>query len=386
MRRPLFFFIVVCLLLAAAAAVLLLPSAPDETSELDLARVLGTEQAQGFARADRGRDFRFPDDHGPHPRFRTEWWYFTGNLRDAAARRFGYELALFRVALAPGEAEGRSAWATNQVYLGHFALTDAADRRFYYFDRFARGALGLAGARAAPFAVWLEDWSVRAQDDGGWRLQAAAEDVRVDLVLSSVKPIVLQGDRGLSQKSAGAGNASYYYSLPRLATHGTVAVADRSYDVAGLSWMDREWSTSALSDEQAGWDWFALQLSDGYDLMYYQLRRRDGTADAHSQGVLIDPTGRTRRLTADDVAIDVLKHWRSPRGGTYPAHWRVRVARAQLDVEVRPVLADQELVVTPRYWEGAVDVSGTHAGRALTGQGYVELTGYAGARSGGKTR
>lgn len=338
--------------------------------------MLGGEDTAGFARAERVREFHFPADYGPHPDFRSEWWYYTGNLRSQDGRRFGYELALFRFALAPGKAVGDSAWTTNQVYMGHFALTDAAGKRFHYFDRFARGALGLAGAQAAPFAVWLEDWSVRA-DNGQWRLRASTDNVRVDFTLAPIKPIVLQGDRGLSQKSAGAGNASYYYSIPRLDTEGTIEIAGVRHDVSGMSWMDREWSTSALAENQAGWDWFALQLSDGYDVMFYQLRRRDGTIDPYSQGIVIDPAGRTHKLTADDVAVEVLDHWSSPRGGIYPARWRLRIPLARLDVEVRPVLADQELVVTPRYWEGAVDVAGTRAGRELSGQGYVELTGYA---------
>ena len=369
-------------LLAAAVAGLwfaLRPVPAPSGARFDVAQALGGEADPKFARAETPRAFRFPQDHGPHPQFRNEWWYFTGNLFGADGQRFGYELSLFRIALSPEAQPRRSEWATNQAYMGHFAVTDARGKTFHFFERFARGAAGLAGARAEPFAVWLEDWRATADDQrpDTWRITTRADEVAIDLRVTPVKPIVLQGDRGFSRKSAEPGNASYYYSIPRLATEGTITLGDKVTRVRGSSWLDREWSTSALGADQVGWDWFALQLDDGHELMFYQLRQRDGQTDPFSAGTWIDAAGATHRLAAQDVTIEVLEEWDSPRGGTYPARWRLTVPSAQLSVEVTPVLADQELDVSVRYWEGAVDAAGTRAGRHVTGVGYVELTGYA---------
>jgi len=378
MRRLLFIALLVLLALGAILWALLRPPAAPPVERLDVAQALGGVSAQGFARATAARTFHFPDDHGPHPRYRNEWWYFTGNLVTAGGQRFGYELSIFRIALSPTATPRASAWGTNQVYMAHFAVTDVASGRFHFFERFARGAAGLAGARAAPFEVWTENWRVAADphDPDVWKLHAKDKDVEIALTLSPRKPVVLQGERGLSRKSADPGNASYYYSLPRLASEGTINIARATHHVTGTSWLDREWSTSALASNQVGWDWFALQLDDGRELMMYQLRNRDGNVDRFSQGALIAPDGRKQELAHDDFRIEVLRHWRSPRGGDYPAAWRVSVPMARLDLQITPVLADQELAVSVRYWEGAVDVRGTRAGNEIKGSGYIELTGY----------
>jgi len=232
---------------------------------------------------------------------------------------------------------------------------------------------------AEVFRVWLKDWAAAAS--GGpvfpLHLRAAAGEVALDLRLLQGKPAVLQGDRGLSRKSAELGNASYYYSLTRLPAAGTLRVGDERLVVTGAAWMDREWSTSSLGRDQVGWDWFALQLSDGSDLMLYQLRRRDGTADPTSSGTLVGPAGRSRSLAPSDFALEVLDQWTSPDSGIrYPARWRLRAPSELLDLVVSPRLADQELDLAFRYWEGAVALEGTRAGRPVSGQGYAELTGY----------
>jgi len=261
--------------------------------------------------------------------------------------------------------------------MGHFTVTDVAGGRFHAFERLTREALGLAGARAAPFRVWIEDWSVAAGDPPGhWRLQATEPAVAIDLELTPAKPVVLQGDRGLSRKSATSGNASYYYSVPRLATRGTLKLDGEVFEVHGSSWLDREWSTSALDADQAGWDWFGLQLADDTELMFYRLRRRDGRVDPLSGGSFVDAEGTSRPLTTEDVDITVLETWDSPRGGRYPARWRLQVVPLALDLEVRPLLADQELDLSVRYWEGAVQINGSRAGQPVSGYGYAELTGY----------
>ena len=337
-------------------------------------RALGGTAAAGFARALGPHDFRFPYDHGAHPAYRNEWWYVTGNVIDARGRRYGFQLTLFRIGLAPGHAHRASAWATHQVWMGHLALTDVSRQRFQAHQRFARGGrIGLAGARRNPVEIWLEDWRLARADDGSWRLRASTDGLSLDLALTPHGQPVLQGDRGLSRKSTAPGNASYYYSLPRLSAQGRITLAGRAHTVSGRAWLDREWSTSALGAGQRGWDWFALQLDDGTDVMLYRLRREDGATSPFSAGTVVRPDGRVRHLGADDFTIDVLDRWTSPRGATYPARWRLRVPGIDGTLTVTPVLPDQELDLAVRYWEGAVDIRGARH----DGVGYVELTGYA---------
>lgn len=346
----------------------------------ELAELLGSG-ASGFEKAVAPRAFEFPGDHGPHPAFRNEWWYVTGNLDADGGRRFGFELTIFRFSLTPDAVASPSAWRTNQVYIAHFAVTDADRERFLVAERYSRGALGLAGARSAPFRVWLDDWEIVAQEPGSpeqWRLRAGDDGFALDVTLSALKPPALNGIDGLSQKSVEPGNASYYYSITRWDTRGILRIGESEYRVAGLSWLDREWSSSALAPDQAGWDWFALQLSDGSELMFYNIRKMDGTQDAHSAGTWIGADGTTSHVRRSEVDILVKERWQSPEGGSYPAAWTVAVPDRNLTLDVVPVIADQELLTTVRYWEGAVDVTGRKNGDPISGRGYVELTGYAG--------
>lgn len=352
------------------------------------ARVLpaaGPLSADGFARAEGPQPLVFPADHGPHPDYQTEWWYYTGNLLTAEGRHYGYQLTFFRRALIPPaeRAARTSAWATDQVYLAHLALSDVAARDFYASERFSRGAAGLAGAQAEPFAVWLEDWSVAEVEGGNWRLRAAGEGLALDLTLRDLKGPVLQGDQGYSRKGLEAGNASYYYSLTRLETAGRVQVGGGTYPVTGLSWMDHEYSTSALSAGQVGWDWFSLQLDDESELMLFQIRLDDGSVDPYSSGTLVAADGNTLHLERDDFQIDVNGTWRSPRtGAVYPAGWTITASAADLTLRLEPLLADQELDLSYAYWEGAVRITGERDGRPVSGHGYVELTGYAASMQG----
>ena len=370
------FGLLVAVVLASVFALAPARSRPPIRATVAVREALADSGA-GFAQALVPRPFSFPADHGPHPDFRTEWWYYTGNLRTAAGRAVGFELTFFRVALAAEAVVRASAWATREVYVAHFAVTDVAGRRFHAFSRSSREALGLAGAAASPFHVWVDDWS--AEGDGpSARLRAADDDVALDLAVSATKPAVAQGDRGLSRKGPELGNASFYYSFPRMRAHGTVRLGRETLDVSGDAWMDREWSTSALGHDVQGWDWFALQLADGRELMFYLLRRRDGTVAPFSAGTLVAADGSTRVLAASDVRIDALAHWTSARSGVrYPSRWRLSVPSAALELQIEPRLADQELIVGTRYWEGAVAVSGSADGRPIAGQGYVELVGYA---------
>jgi predicted secreted hydrolase len=344
--------------------------------------------APGFAQALGPRPFVFPEDHGPHPQFRQEWWYLTGNLDGAGGERFGFELTFFRYALAPPGAGGTapqaaSAWRASEIYLAHFAISDVAAQRFRFAHKLSRAALGLAGAQAVPLRVWIDDWALYAPTGAGaasgvWTLRAAQPDYALELELRPLTPPVLNGEAGLSRKSSAS--ASYYYSIPRLAVRGRVVRSGQPLAVQGLAWFDREWGSGELAAGQAGWDWFGLQLDDGSALMFYALRARDGSRDSHSAGTWIERSGAARALADADVRIATLDHWTGADGVRYPAGWRIRVSSLALDVTVQPVLADQELKTQPRYWEGAVDVSGAREGRPLGGRGYVELVGYASGR------
>lgn len=354
--------------------------AQEDAERSELSALLSSAVDAGFATATEPRDFAFPQDHGPHPKFRNEWWYMTGNLEATDGRRFGFELTIFRFALTPEQAESESAWRTNQVYISHFAVTDADAEEFFVAERFSRGALGLAGAEADPFRVWIDDWEIAAVEHGSngerWRLRANDEEFALRLELSAAKAPVLNGIDGLSQKSAERGNASYYYSITRWQSEGRIRIGSDEYRVSGLSWLDREWSSSALAADQKGWDWFALQLDDGGELMFYNLRKTDGSQDAYSAGTWIAADGSAWHIGRDEISISVTATWESPEGGTYPSAWEIRYPELGLAVIVAPVMENQELFTTVRYWEGAVDVHGTRDGSTIRGRGYVELTGY----------
>lgn len=346
---------------------------PPSEPAVSVDQVMGAEPDPGFARAYEPRAFQFPADHGAHPEYATEWWYLTGNLHTQSGQRFGYQFTLFRVGLRPGEAAQDSAWRTNQVYMGHLAISDIGAQQHHSAERFARAAAGLAGARVSPFEVWLGAWSMR----GGAELfplsvSAQHENIGLSLRLQTGdKPLVLQGDRGLSRKSAAPGNASYYYSFTRLPTSGELRIGDTVYNVQGDSWMDREWSSSALDPDQAGWDWFALQLEDGRELMYYQLRNRQGGTHPFSRGTLVDNDGRVHSLLPEQVRLKPLRYWQTGDGTRYPVGWRLQAPEYGLDLEVNAAIDDQLMDHSVRYWEGAVEVSGSHRGR-----GYLELSGY----------
>ncbi|HSD70687.1 MAG TPA: carotenoid 1,2-hydratase, partial [Woeseiaceae bacterium] len=245
---------------AILASFLCAASTGDDSAQRSrLAELLGSDDDRGFAKAVEPRSFAFPRDHGPHPEYRNEWWYLTGNLDDEGGRRFGFELTFFRFALTPSTPDADSNWRSNQVYIAHLAITDARGEEFHVAQRMSRAALGLAGAQAEPFRVWIDDWEIAAEENADeWRLVAGERDFELDLHLASVKPPALNGTDGLSQKSAEPGNASYYYSISRWQTRGSLRIGSAQFRVSGLSWLDREWSSSALAANQQGWDWFAL--------------------------------------------------------------------------------------------------------------------------------
>ena len=345
-------------------------NSPPESASI--AQSLSGAGTEGFKRADSQREFHFPEDFGPHPGYQTEWWYYTGNLSAEDGREFGYQLTFFRRSLSPHKIERESKWAANQIYFAHFALTDVESGQFYSNEKWSRGAAGLAGSQSDPFQVWIDNWSIKGDEK---QIHLIAEDgqLSINLNLKSGKPLVLQGDKGLSQKSGEAGNASYYFSQTRLKSAGTIAIDGQHFEVSGLSWLDREWSTSALGENQEGWDWFSIQLDDGREIMLYQLRLKGGGIDTYSSGSVIEKDGSVEQLTAGDFEIEPLDTWKSPeRGIVYPSKWRINIPDYNLEMTVTPLLNNQELLLSFTYWEGAVKVTGD----GLSGKGYVELTGY----------
>jgi predicted secreted hydrolase len=331
-----------------------------------------------------GYKFRFPADHAAHPDYKIEWWYYTGNLAAADGRRFGYQVTFFRVGVDPSPANP-SAWAVRDLYMTHVAVSDLDGRRYRFDERLSRGGPGLAGARSDRFEVWNDDWTTSRGEDGRHALRIAGRDLGVALTLDEGKAPVVHGKDGISQKGAQAGNASHYYSLTRMPTRGTLTIDGEAVAVQGESWMDREFGTSFLEPGQQGWDWFAIQLEDGRELMIYQLRRADGSRDPRSSGTWVRQDGTSVALGAAEVVMrPVGPRFRSTASGAdYPVAWRIEVPREGLALDVTTPLADQELN-TPQstgvsYWEGAVVVNGTVNGGPVRGRGYLEMTGYAGS-------
>ena len=343
--------------------------------------------AEPFATPRPGRVFKFPADHGAHPDFKTEWWYWVGHLKSSEGEAFGYQLTFFRTALRRPDALARSAWSLNTVYFAHLAITDPARKRFRFREKVGRGALGLAGATPDRLHVWIGDWQAR-QEGEGFHLEAGDQGLGLDLLLNPLKSPALHGEGGFSPKSAHGLAASYYYSITRLDTLGRLFLDGRTLKVNGASWMDHEFFSGSMAPDQVGWDWFAIQLADGREVMLYLLRRRDGSLDPASAGTLVDPQGETRHLKLADFQVKASGVWKSPpSGAVYPAGWQVLIPGAGLELVLTPTLADQEIragVPAPlSYWEGQVRVQGRAGARPLNGMGYVELTGYAGAMEGG---
>lgn len=370
-----FVIIIIILLIISGVAIVRYDQVElDREITADVAQLQAEEYTgEEFRRAYEPIAFEFPKDHGPHPDYRAEWWYYTGNLVDAEGHRYGYQFTIFRRGIVPGQPERPSEWASRQIYFAHFTVTDVTGETFEYHERYSRASPDLAGAQGLPYyQVWIDNWSAKEIAPGQVRLQASDGQVGIDLILEQAKPAALQGDQGLSAKSEEPGNASYYYSLTNNPTHGTVTTPRGVFEVTGNSWMDREWSTSDLDEGAVGWDWFSLQLDDNREITFYYIRREDGSPEPVSAGVLVNPDGSTMPLGLDDIEITNLDTWISPHSGaTYPARWRLAIPDQEIDLEITPLINDQELNVSFVYWEGAVRVEGSQ-----TGYGYVELTGY----------
>ena len=363
--------------------------------------------ADGWRLAVPGWQYRFPADHAAHRNFKTEWWYFTGHLRESggSGREFGYELTFFRQGVLPpgrrrasaterAEAEGAgpSRFVQDDFKFAHLAVTDLAGRRFYFTQKATRGAFAEAGFSAGdaadPRLAWIEGWELRAETDGSWRFLARAENpaIALDLRVRPTKAPVSHGiaGEGISRKAEGEGNASHYYSFTRMETTGTLGLGNGAAPMAikGESWFDHEWASNGLGPDQIGWNWFCFQFDDGTELMLYTMRRRDGSIDPISNGTLVAVDGSTTHLRREDFSIQPTgATWRSPKtGAAYPTAWQVKIPAQNLEFTVRSRLDEQELALPQlSYWEGATTIAGTRAGKSLSGRGYMELTGYAGA-------
>ena len=349
----------------------------------------GAWAGEAFEMPRPGRVFQFPRDHGAHPEYKTEWWYYVGHLNAVSGESFGYQLTFFRVALrklGQPDPEARSAWSLNSVYFAHLALTDSLRRTFLFRDKAGRGVMGLSGAAAGTMKVWIDDWQAKLEGEE-FHLSAADGGLGLDLSLTPMKSPALHGEGGFSRKSEKAAAASYYYSLPRLKTRGTITVDGRTLAVTGTSWMDHEFFTQAMAPNLSGWDWFSLQLSDGWEVMLYLLRHQDGSVDPASAGTLIDPQGQTRHLQLADFTVKATGTWTSPHTqAKYPAGWEIMIPGAGYRLRLTPTMPDQEIrsqaPAKVTYWEGQVKIEGVKNGGPVAGLGYAELTGYAGGLGG----
>ncbi len=349
---------------------------------LALACLLAAPLQAGWQTALPGWSYEFPRDHGNHSDFKTEWWYFTGNLRSSDGREFGYQLTFFRQGILPEAPPASSRFVTRHIKFAHFTMSEIGGQKFHFFQKVSRGAFGEAGFDEGSRLAWIEDWSCELTGENTFRLVARSGEIELDLNLKSAKPPIIHGNHGVSQKAEGEGRASHYYSLTRLETDGVLRIAGKESKVSGLSWFDHEWATNQLAAHQTGWDWLSLQFEDGSELMLFQLRTKDGGRDHHSSGTFVDPHGVATAVTDGDFTLTpVGRTWKSPQtGAEYPVSWNIKIPKLDLSLDVRAAVDAQELNLQPvSYWEGAVKVKGTKANSPILGSGYLEMTGYAGA-------
>jgi predicted secreted hydrolase len=325
--------------------------------------------------------YEFPRDHHAHREFKTEWWYFTGNLFDAEGRRFGYELTFFRHGIRPlAERDPKaSRFIVDDLKFAHFAITDVAGRQFHVDQKTSRGAFGEAGFDEASRLAWIDNWSLTATGNDTLDVAAAAEFGAIRLQLRATQPPVIHGENGVSVKAGGGSSASHYYSAPRLETTGEVTVNGVARSVRGQTWFDHEWSSSQLGKGEVGWDWLGLELDDGSALMLYRMRLENGEVEPSSSGTWIAPDGTATHLGVSDFQMTPVAFWKSGNSARYPIGWRIALPAQHAEFTISAVLEDQELKLgTITYWEGAIDANGTRQGQPINGRGYLELTGYAG--------
>ncbi|MDH3445631.1 MAG: carotenoid 1,2-hydratase [Deltaproteobacteria bacterium] len=329
-----------------------------------------------------GRKLVFPADHYSHPEFQTEWWYYTGHLKSASGKRYGYQVTFFRIGLRHRQKASEHPIIFTDLYMAHFALSDLAGKKFIFRERINRGYAEKAGAATDRYYVWNEDWKVEGNDKIH-QIQVSDRAAKLTLRLTSLKPPVLHGENGHSQKGEGEGRASYYYSLTRMQAEGELNIGGKNEKVRGSTWMDHEFGSNQLREDQVGWDWFSIQLDNGNEIMLYLMRRKDGSVDLYSSGTLVRADGTTKHLRLRDYRVDVLERWKSPKSNAeYPMKWKVTIPSESIELEITPAFPEQELITNRStrvtYWEGSVGVEGTVRNNPVAGRGYVEMTGYAG--------
>ena len=332
-----------------------------------------------------GRTLSFPRDHGKHPEFQTEWWYFTGNVQSNDGSPWGFQLTFFRRGITRQYREGASAWAVRDLYPAHFALTDIKNGKFFHAELLSREGPGLAEASSEDLSVRIKDWQA-VMKGSKIHITARKGNRALDLDLVPLKPPVLHGESGYSRKGDSEDQASYYYSFTRLKAEGTITAAGIKQKVSGTAWMDHEFASSILKQDQAGWDWFSIQLDNNTELMVFHMRKKDGTPERRF-GTFVGKGGRAVNLANKRIVIAPHETWTSPRTkAVYPCRWNISIPDIKMDLEVIPVMKDQEISSEKStgivYWEGAVKVKGTRDGRKVRGKGYVELTGYAHSMAG----
>jgi predicted secreted hydrolase len=350
---------------------------------LFLFALLATNVSAGeWKNAEPGWRYEFPQDHHAHCDFKTEWWYFTGNVFDAEGNRFGYELTFFRQGIKPAAVRDphASRFIVGDLKFAHFAISDVAKQQFRFEQKTSRGAFGEAGFDDAKRLAWIDNWTLSTNGDDGFDLMASSDAGTIHLHLRTTKSPVIHGENGVSLKAADGTSASHYYSIPRLQTTGEIFANGRTRPFRGETWFDHEWSSSQLGKGEVGWDWICVQWEDGAELMLYRMRLENGQADPSSSGTWIAPDGTATHLRASDFQMTPVATWKSKASGAqYPIGWRIALPGQRTEFTVRAALEDQELKLGPiTYWEGAIDATGTRDGTAIKGRGYLELTGYAG--------
>jgi predicted secreted hydrolase len=342
--------------------------------------LLLTPLAAQYRSAVPGYRFEFPRDYFDHPDFQTEWWYYTGNLKSTNGHRYGFELTFFRQAVSRDPAQ-TAVWDVKDIYLTYLALSDLDGQKFYHSERMNRAGPGIAGVSTSSGRIWNGNWQIR-WEGADQKLQAIERLFQLNLTLHPEKPPVIHGENDVSQKSEGAGHASYYFSLTRLAASGQLELNGQTLEVSGLAWMDHEFFTHQLDSSQIGWDWLSLQLEDNTELMLFRIRRKDRSLDPFSAGTYVDAQGKSAHLRANDFILQPLgESWTSPvTRATYPIAWKIVIPLLEIELEAHTSLATQELAgktkIAPSYWEGAIHLGGHRGKSPLGGVGYLEMTGY----------
>ena len=343
-----------------------------------LALCCWTGYAQQYVTALPGYHYNFPRDHFNHPEYQTEWWYYTGNLRGKDGHRFGFELTFFRQGVS--RTPNPSPWYVHDLYMAHLALSDVNGGHYYATERLNRAGPGIAGIDASSEAVWNGNWGTKIGEKTH-HLHGVGENFTFDLEATPTKPPVIHGTDGVSQKAEGAGHASHYISFTRMKSVGTVELNGTNYAVDGDTWMDHEFFSDSMNDEEIGWDWLSVQLDDNTELMLYRLRHKDGSVDAYSSGTYVDAHGQTLHLALGDFTMTQAgtTYTSQKTKAIYPIAWSVSIPELKLQLEITTPLQNQEFVSRfgPSYWEGAIDVTGRRGNATVQGTGYLEMTGYA---------